>query len=54
METVSASLSMKGGWKNLLNCIITPATINVYTVIPAKAGIHEYDWMPDQVRHDNP
>jgi hypothetical protein len=39
--------------------LITPATINGYTVIPAlfvvipaEAGIYKYDWMPDQVRHN--
>jgi hypothetical protein len=33
--------------------IITPATIYVKVVIPAKSGIqNELDWMPDQVRHD--
>jgi hypothetical protein len=29
------------------------ATANANTFIPAKAGIYQKDWMPDQVRHDN-
>jgi hypothetical protein len=33
--------------------VITPATIYVKAVIPAKAGIqNELNWLPDQVRHD--
>jgi hypothetical protein len=26
--------------------------ISWYSVIPAKAGIQSFSWMPDQVRHD--
>ncbi len=34
--------------------IIAQAIIYVNVVIPAEAGIHnEFDWMPDQVRHDD-
>ncbi len=34
--------------------IIAPAIIYVNVVFPAKAGIqNEFDWMPDQVRHDD-
>jgi hypothetical protein len=31
---------------------IDPADKYITPVIPAKAGIQRYYWMPDQVRHD--